>query len=141
MGTISTMVQQCRERIWHNQMRLDELTQLGLGDVADHFCERCMMYGTAQLRVRAVLNPKTHTTGATLPPTTIGEHSQTHDNVPGQSQIPQGTPQPGCSQMRQGCDKPQTSKHIASLLHDAVHISSSNKNWKCVEPLSLYPCI
>jgi len=39
MGTISKTVQHSMESILQKQMRLDELTQPGQGDAADHFCE------------------------------------------------------------------------------------------------------
>jgi len=35
MGTISKMVQHRMESFWQKQMRLDELTQPGWGDIAD----------------------------------------------------------------------------------------------------------
>jgi hypothetical protein len=40
MGTITKTVQQHMERIAHKQMKLDELTQPGWQDAADHFAER-----------------------------------------------------------------------------------------------------
>jgi hypothetical protein len=40
MGTISKMVQHCMERIPQQQMKLDNLTQLGWGDLANYLHER-----------------------------------------------------------------------------------------------------
>jgi hypothetical protein len=56
MGTISKTVQHRMERFWQKQMRLDELTQPGWGDAANYFCERDMKYGTAELKVPAIVN-------------------------------------------------------------------------------------
>jgi hypothetical protein len=39
MGTITKMVLQCMERFQQMQMKLEELTQLGLENVANNFCE------------------------------------------------------------------------------------------------------
>jgi hypothetical protein len=52
---MSKTVQQQVKRFWQKQMRLDELTQPGWGDVVDYFCIRDMMYSTSELRVAAVI--------------------------------------------------------------------------------------
>jgi len=56
MGPISKKVQHLRESFRQKQMRLDELTQQGLGDAANFFRERDMKYGTAILNILAVIN-------------------------------------------------------------------------------------
>ena len=59
MGTNSNMVQQHMERIRQNQMKLDELTQPGWGEVAYYFRERDVKYGTTVFWVLAVVQPQT----------------------------------------------------------------------------------
>jgi hypothetical protein len=46
-----------------------------------------MKYGTAKLRVQAVVMPQIDTIAATPSPTTAGEHVQTLDIFLGQSQM------------------------------------------------------
>ena len=65
MGTMSKTVQQPVESFLQQQMRLDDLTQPGGGDVADNFRERDMKCRTTQLKVPAVVKPQTDTTAAT----------------------------------------------------------------------------
>jgi len=65
IGTITKMVQHHMKRFGQMQMRLDELTQLEWGNAADYFRERVMKYRTTQLKVPAVVKPKTDTTAAT----------------------------------------------------------------------------
>jgi hypothetical protein len=91
MGTISKTVQQCMESFRQKQLRLDELTQPGWGDMADYFRERDMKYGTTELKVPVVGKPQADSTAATPSPTTFGEHMQGLVIVPGQSQMPQVT--------------------------------------------------
>jgi len=55
-------------------MRLDELTQQGLGDAANYFHERDIKYGTAELKAPAVVKPQINMTAATPSLTTVGEH-------------------------------------------------------------------
>jgi hypothetical protein len=66
------MVQHHMESFWQKQMRLNELTQLGWGDAANYFRERDMRYGTAELKVPAVVKPQIDTTAATPSPITAG---------------------------------------------------------------------
>jgi len=84
MGTITKTVQHCMESLRQKQMRLDELTQPGWGDAANYFRERDMMYGTAELKVPAVVKPQIEMTAATPSPITVGEHMQTPEIIPGQ---------------------------------------------------------
>jgi hypothetical protein len=48
MGAITKMVQQCIERFWKKQMKLDELTQPGWEDAAEVFGETDELYGTSE---------------------------------------------------------------------------------------------
>jgi len=64
-------------------MRLDELTQPGWGDAANYFRERYMKYGTAELKVSAVVMPQIDTTATTPSLTTFGEQMQTLDIIRG----------------------------------------------------------
>jgi hypothetical protein len=57
MGTISKMVQHRMGSFQPTQITLDELTQLGCGDAANSFHVRDMTYGTAELKVPAVVKP------------------------------------------------------------------------------------
>jgi len=127
------------ERFLQKQMRLDEMTEPGLGDVADYYWKRDKQYGPAELMVPAIVKPQTNTTAATPLPTTFGELMQTLDIVPRQYQLPQGSSRPGSSQMRLCSEKPQSHTDIESLLPDAVANSSPIENAKGVEPGSLEP--
>jgi len=124
MGTISKTVQHRTDSFRKKHMRLDELTQPGWGETADDFCERDMMYGTAALRVPAVVKPQTDTTAATPSPTICGELMQVLDIIPGQSQMPQVTSRQESSQMRLGSEQPQAHNHVVSLMPDALPDSS-----------------
>jgi hypothetical protein len=77
MGTITKTVQHHMESIWWKQMRVDKLNQLGWGDATNYFHERDMRYGTAELKVPAVVKPQIDTTTATSSPITVGEDMQT----------------------------------------------------------------
>jgi len=77
MGTISKTVQHRMESFRQMQMRLDELTQPGKGDAADYLCKRDVKYGTAKLKVPAVVTPQIDMTAVSASPTTAGEHMQT----------------------------------------------------------------
>jgi len=74
MGTISKMVQHRMESFRQKQIKLDELTQPGCKDAAKYFRERDMKYGTAELKVLAVVTPQIDTTAASASPPTAGEH-------------------------------------------------------------------
>jgi hypothetical protein len=91
MSTISKTGQHSIESLLQKKLMLDELTQLGLREAADYFCERDTMYGTTELKVLAVGKPQADSTAATPSPTTFGELMQDIDIVPGQSQMPQLT--------------------------------------------------
>jgi len=53
-----------------------------------------MRYGTAELKVMAVVNPQINTTAASTSPTTDAEHMQTLDIVQGQLEMLAVTSQP-----------------------------------------------
>jgi hypothetical protein len=55
MGTITKTVQHRMESFQRKQIRLDELTQPGWGDAANYFHVRDMKYGTAEMKLPAVL--------------------------------------------------------------------------------------
>jgi len=105
LGTITKTVQHCMESFWHKQMRLDELNQPGWGDAAKYFRERDMMFGTAELKVPAVVKPQIDTTPATPSPKTFAEHMQTLEIVWGQSEMLAVSSWPGTSQIRLGLNK------------------------------------
>jgi hypothetical protein len=65
-----------------------------------------MMYRTTELIVPVGGKPQTDMTAATPSPTTFGEHMQSLDIVPGQSQMSQVMTRQGSSQMRLGSKKP-----------------------------------
>ena len=77
MCTVTKTVQHCMEGFRQNQMRFHELTEQGWGDSTNYFRERDMKYGTAELKVPAVVKPQIDMTAATPPMTTSGEHRQT----------------------------------------------------------------
>jgi len=122
-------------------MRLDELTQPGCGDAANYFRETDMKYGTAELKVPAVVTPRIDTTVASASLTTAGEHMQTVDIVRGQLEMPAVTSQPGSSRMRLGSEKPQSNKFIPVLSLDVATDSMPMQDAKPVEPVSFYPCM
>jgi hypothetical protein len=115
MGTITKTVQQGMESFRQKQMKLDELTQQGWEDAADYFRERDKKYGTAELRLPVVVQPQTDDGASALPPTTFGELMERLDDVPGISQMPQGTSRPGSSHIRQGSVKPQSNTSVSGL--------------------------
>jgi len=141
MGTITKTIQDRMESFRQKQRRLDELTQPGWGDAANYFRERDMRYGTAELKVPAVVKPQIETTAATPSPITVGENMQTPEIVRGQSEMPAVTSRPGSSQMRLGSEKPQSHKFISvdspGMATDSMPIQDANP----VEPVSFYPCM
>jgi len=141
MGTITKTVQHCIESFRQKQLRLDELTQPGWGDAANYFGERDMRYGTAELKVPAVVKPQIETTAATPSPITVGEHMQTPEIVRGKSEMPAVTSRPGCSQMRLGSEKPQLHKFIFVLSPGMATDSMPIQDAIPVEPVSFYPCM
>jgi hypothetical protein len=141
MGTMSKMVQHRMDSFQQKQLRLDELTQPGLGDAANYFHERDMKYGTAKLKVPAVVKPQKDMTAATTYPTTVGEHMQTLDIFQGQMEMPAVISRPESSQRRLGLEKPQSNKFIPGLSQDAATPSMPIQDAPPVEPVSFYSCI
>jgi hypothetical protein len=115
IGTISKTVQHRMKRFRQKQMMLDELTQPGWGNTADYFCETDKNYGTAELRVPAVVKPQTDHDVAAPALTTFGELMESLDIVPGRSQMLHGTSRPGSSHMRLGAGKPKSNTSIPGL--------------------------
>jgi hypothetical protein len=107
IGPISKAVEHRMERFRQKHMRLPTVSQPGWGDTANYFRERDMKYGTAQLKVLAVVKPKNDTTAATPSPTTFGEQLHNVDIAREQLLMPAVTSRPGSSQMRLGSDKQQ----------------------------------
>jgi hypothetical protein len=122
-------------------MRLDELTQPGWGDAANHFHESDMRYGTAELKVPAVVKPQIDMTAVTPSPITVGEHVQTTEIARGQSEMAAVTSRPGSSQMRPGLETHESHKFIPvfslGMATDSRPIPGRNP----VEPVSFYPCM
>jgi hypothetical protein len=81
MDTITKTVQHRMETFRQKQMGLDQLTQPGWGDAANRFRERYMKYGTAELKLVAVVKPQKDTTAARPSPTIVGQHTQTLEIV------------------------------------------------------------
>jgi len=73
IGNISKTVQHHTQSFRQKQVTLDELTQPGWGDTADHSRERDMKYVMAKLKVPAFVNPHTDSTAATPSRTTVEE--------------------------------------------------------------------
>jgi len=108
MGTISKTVQCHMERFWQKQMKLDELTKPGWGDVVDYFRKRDMKYGKSELKVPAVIKSQTDHDAAAPPPTTYGELLATLDILSRISRMPQFSFPPGSSHITVGSAKPKS---------------------------------
>jgi hypothetical protein len=100
-----------------------------------------MKYGTAELKVPAVVNHQIDPIAATPSPTTFGEDMQTLDIVSGQSQMPAATSRPGSSRMMLGLEKPQSHQFIPLFSPVAEPDSTPILDTKPVEPVSFFPCI
>jgi hypothetical protein len=122
-------------------MKLDELTQPGWEDAADHFHERDKKYGTTGLRVPVGVQPYPKDDAPSPPPATFGELMESLDNLPGISQSPQGTSRPGSSHIRLRSVKPQSKSSIPSGEPAAEPDSSLLLKAKVVELVSFYPCV
>jgi len=129
------------ERCQQNEIKLDELTQLGWEDVANYFRKTDNKYGTSELIVPAIVQPQTDDDAAAPAPTTFGELMECLDIVPGISQMPQGTSRPGSSHMRLGSMKPHSNTSISGLEPTAERDMSPLVKAKPDEPVSFYPCI
>jgi len=100
-----------------------------------------MQYGTAELKVLAVVKPQHDSTAATASPTTYGELWQTLDIIRGQSPTPQRTSSLGCSQMSLGSEKQRSHKRKAYCPPDAAPDFSQLNTLKLVERVCFYSCI
>jgi len=141
MGTITKRVQQRMERFRQTQMKLDELTQLGWEDAADHFRERDRKYSKSKLTVPAVVQSQMDEDAVAPAPTTFGEIMECLDIAHGISQMLQGTSRLGCTYMRLGSQKPQSNTNIPGLVTPTEQDSSVIQNVKPVELVRRYPCI
>jgi len=141
MGTIAETVQHHMESVRQKQMRLDELTQLGWWDPANYFRERDMRYGTAELKVPAVVKPQMDPTTATPSPMTVGENMQTPEIVRGQSEMPAVTSRPRSSQMKLGSEKLQSHKFIRFCSPGMATNLTQIQDANLVEPVTFYPCM
>jgi hypothetical protein len=141
LSRITKTVQHRMESLLPKQMRLDQLTQPGWGDAANYFSQRDMRYGTAELKVLAVVKPQMDTTAATPSPITVAVHMQTPEIVQGRLEMPAVTSRPGSSQMRLSSEKPPSQKFIPvpspGMPTDSKPIRDANP----VEPVSFYPCM
>jgi hypothetical protein len=141
MGTISKTVQQRMESFRQKQMKLDELTEPGWEDAAEYFRLPDKKYGTAELRVLAVVQPGTDDDASARPATTFGQRMERIEIVAQISQMPQGTSRPGSSHIRRGSVKPQSNTSMSGLQPAAEPDTSPLLKAKPVEPVSCYPCI
>ena len=141
MGNITEMVQQHMERIRQKQMKVDELTQPGLEDAADHCRKRDKKYGTSEMRVPAVVQPHTDDDTAAPAPTTFGKLMDGVDIVLVIGCMPQGTSRQECSLVGIGSGKPQSDTSIPDFGPSVGPILSPFLIAKPVEPVSFYSCI
>jgi len=79
------------ERFRQVQLKRHQLIPLGWGQAADHFRERDKMYGTAEIRVPAVVKPSPDHNFEALALTTFGKIMEFLHIVSGSIQMPQGT--------------------------------------------------
>ena len=115
MCTISKMVPHRLESFRQKEMRHDQLTQPGWGDVGNNFRWRDIMYWTAQLKNAAVVKPQTDQVAGALAPTTCWELLERIEIVLRKSRMPPGTSEPRSWYMRPGSGKPLWHKRITSL--------------------------
>jgi len=141
MGTITNTVLQRMERFRQKQMKLDELTQPGWENAADYFRERDKKYGTTELRVPGVVQPKINDDAPAPPPATFGELLESLDIFLGILQRPLGTSQPGSSHIWPGSVKPQSKSNIPTGEPAAEPDLSMLLKAKLLKPVSVYPCI
>jgi len=141
MGTMTKTVRHCMERFQQKQMKLDELTPPGWEDSAEYFCERDEKYDTFKLKDPTIVQPQTNKDALAPPLTTFGELMEILDIVPGISQRPQGTSQPGSSHIWLDWVKLQSKSSILRGEPAAEPDSSTLLIAKPVEPVSFYHCI
>jgi hypothetical protein len=100
-----------------------------------------MKYGTAEVKVPAVVKPLKDTTAATPLLTTVGEHMQTLQSVQGQSEMPAVTSRLDSSQMSLGSEKTQSQKFILVLSPGTATDSMPIEDEQPGQPVSFYPCM
>jgi hypothetical protein len=100
-----------------------------------------MRYGTAKLKVQAVVKPQIDMTAVTPSPITVGEHVQTTEIARGQSEMAAVTSRPGSSHMRLGLEKPESHKFIPVFSPGMATDSRPIPGGNPVEPVSFYPCM
>jgi len=94
-------------------MKLDELTQPGWDDIRGYFRQIVKQYGILEIRVPAVLQPKTDDDAVSPAPTLFEGFTQCHDIVPRISQMPEGTSGPRTVHIWLGSGKPQLNLSIS----------------------------
>jgi hypothetical protein len=137
LDTISKTVQLRLERVRPKQMTLDKLTQPGMEDAADYYCERDKKYGKSTLYVPAVVQQQTDVNAPSLVPTTIRELLECLDILPTISQQPQGTSRPGSSHIRLGSGMWQLYPGISDLASATTPDSLFNRNVKPADLIRL----
>jgi hypothetical protein len=141
METMSERILHRMENSRQEQMRLDELTQPGWGDLDNYFRGGDMAYRTFELTVPAVGKPPRDSTAPTPSPTTIGEHMQALHIVPRRSKMPPVMSPQGSSEMRLGLEQPQADNHIVPLMPAVVPDLPQIEIAKPVPPVSYYQCV
>ena len=141
MGTITRTVQHRMESFQQKHLMLDELTPPGSEDAAYYFGEPHKKYGTFELWVLPVVQPRTNDDSPARTPTTFGECTESLDIVPGISQRPQGISRPGSSHIRRGPVIPLSKSSILSGEPAAEPDLSTLITAKPVEPVSFSHCI
>jgi len=120
-------------------MKLDELTKPGCENAADYIrgCDR--KYGTSELLVAAVVIAQTDDGPLAPQPTSFGECMECLDILPGISQMPQETSQPGSCHVRLGSGKGQLNTRKLGPAPAAEPDSSVIQNAQPVELVSFSP--
>ena len=135
------MIQHWMECFRQKQMKLHELIQPCWEDVPNYSRERDKIYGTAKLKVAAVIQPQTDDGTAIPSPTTFGEPMETLDSITSESRMPQVASRPGSCHMRL---RSGTATHInafrlsSMMLHALFHQLTSRS---LLNPSASYPCI
>jgi len=114
------------------QMKFDKLTQLGLGDMVDYFWKKNWNHRTAELNVSGVTKLPIKNIVAPSATRKFGELVETPDIFPGRSEMLPGTSELGSSHMRLKFRKPQSYKHVASLLSNQSPIHHRLRKRKLV---------
>jgi len=121
------MEPQRKERFWLKHITLDELPQLGWGDMANYFCERDKKYGITESKPPAIVNLQMDEVAAASALITFGELFQSLDIVFGEWNILQGTSRLRSGHIRLGSGKRHTNKCIMSRLCEKKPHSSLSK--------------